>query len=295
MMSTLRSLRSEENVQSAEKWLPSEQFSNTSSVDWFSRKNDENFKTVKSLFGHKFSNQDLEVADRSFNDYANVESEFGERDDYKAIPFQVSEQTAPNIANNQVHFHSTLFSPQSASNGPKPFYIASAPTASSYSNGATNFVSSPLSYSTIFQSSQAPSQNLETFDSYLPPAPSPSPLVNNVTSIELNTRHRLYLQPGKCSNSIEVGRLRDLEIKSTIKYGSDTQKAVCVLMLYAVNENNKLAISMQSAEETISAELTTENWLESNIKIYALHGGTIMPISIELVHAFLFYPISSYR
>lgn len=303
----------------AENWIPSDEFSNTSSINWFARKRDEDLKTTKTSFARNFQDDDATTIDRAFNDYVNYNNEFNDRDDYKAIPFQIPAELISasggggggSTGNNNAaaHFHSTIFQQQQQqpqSNLAKPFYPAAAQTSPplSYSPNAAAAVaissliphaqSSPSApfASNIYQPYQAPSQNLENFD-YLPPAPyPPSRFVDNATNIELNTRHLLYLQPGKCSNSIEVGRLRDLEIKSTVKSGTpDNQKAVCVLMLYSANENNKLAISMQSTVETASAELATENWLERNIKVYSLQGGTIARTPTELVdHTFPLLP-----
>lgn len=265
-----------------ENWIPSDQFSNSTSINWFSRKIDQDVKNIKSTYGRNFQDADLETVNRAFNEFNNYNNEFDEKDDYKAIPFQVNDQAvSPNAVNAPFHLHTTLFPQHSSSNIPKPFYTAAQ--ASSYPNAGAAFVSQPLSYTTTYQSFQAPSQNLENFDSYLPPSSHHSQFTDNTTNVELNTRHLLYLQPGKCSNSIEIGRIRDLEIKSTFKYGNDNQKAVCILMLYAVNENNKLAISMQSVQETPSAELATESWLQRNVKIYSLQAGTVAQTPIELV------------
>ncbi|XP_065214160.1 uncharacterized protein pyd3 isoform X2 [Planococcus citri] len=298
--------------EATDNWIPSDEFANTSSINWFMRKhNDDDAKGTKSLFARNFQDDDATTIDRAFNDYVAYtnNNEFGERDDFKAIPFQLPSHLIPSsnsiggnsvgnsIGNGEaVHFHSTLFPSQQSqpqSNLAKPFFPAapaplpqtpSAPVVSSLiSHPQVQPPSASYSTNIYQQPYQTPSQNLENFD-YLPPAPypSPSPFTNNGTSVELNTRHLLYLQPGKCSNSIEVGRLRDLEIRSAVKTNvPDSQKAICVLMLYSANENNKLAISMQSVVETASAELSTESWLERNVKVYSLQGGTISRTSTD--------------
>lgn len=93
--------------------------------------------------------------------------------------------------------------------------------------------------------------------------------------LEINTENRLFLQPGKCSNSIQVGRTRDVEVRTALKAG--TQKGVCVLMLYTPNQLNKLAISLQAVQGTTNV-IPTGTWLETNVKVYAIQAGDIQPI-----------------
>lgn len=115
------------------------------------------------------------------------------------------------------------------------------------------------------------SQSIETFESF-----QPVDLLSN-NSLEINSPSTMFIQAGKCSNSVEVGRTRDVEIRTTIKYGSETSKGVCVLMLYASSEINKLAISLQAVQGTTNV-LPKGTWLETNVKMYAVSAGGMQPI-----------------
>lgn len=137
-----------------------------------------------------------------------------------------------------------------------------------------------------------PSSYLPPSPSYLPPPPSsqylPSPPLdvfnpylydqdqsqNASNVLGLSTKKHLYVQPGQCSNSIQVQRARNLEVQTSLTYGTDVRQGVCVIMLYGANEYNKLALTMQFANNSTSV-VPSDTWLETNLKVYAVQTGEI--------------------
>lgn len=244
-------------------WIPSA-FAN-SSLAWLSL--------------HNTSSAAAEVpSGRAFQDSrADTSFDYG---DYKAVPIFDTDSSPPGSFQTIIR---TPPGPTSfASSGPQPSGLTGASVLQSFSH--QQYPPSSGYHYPVPQYKPPSSQ-------YLPPAPpqlheSPpeeyyphiQPLVNGTSGqLQLNSASRLFVQPGKCSNSIEVGRTRDVEVRTALKYGSNAQKGICVLMLYTPSQFNKLAISLQAVQGTTNF-IPTGTWLETNVKVYALLFGDILPI-----------------
>ncbi len=271
-------------------WSPSSIVFANSSVAWYPpRKDEPNFRT-KSLSPRAFTLDTGENNNNNNNHLDGIDRAFefngiSDREDFKAVPISGLSDTQTNPSSSSGHFHtvikpaaSQVFAPQSSYSAPQqqPQTSYGAPQQqqsyypSSYYGAPSNSYLPPSTSQTL---------HIETLDSY-------QPVYNtNATAaqLELNTKSQLFIQPGKCSNSIEVGRVRDVEVRTAFKYGTDIQKGVCVLMLYAANELNKLAIALQPVQGTTNI-VPTGSWLETNVKIYALQAGEIQPIITTLVN-----------
>lgn len=260
---------------SQNEWIPSDILRNSSSITWLPREDSNNLQT--KLSPRSFSDNHLDNVDRAF-DY----NEFNERNELKAVPFLSNSQTIPPSAGQvSANFQTNVKGPSlSTASSYFPLHQGlSYPAAQAQVPSQSYGVPS----SQVYQSGYyypAPqylpsSSNIENFETF-----TPNSFTNQSLDLEVNSKNLLFVQPGKCSNSIEVGRVRDVEIKTAIKYSTETQKGICVLMLYASNELNKLAISLQTVQGTTNV-VPTGSWLETNVKIYALQGGNIMPIFLR--------------
>lgn len=121
-----------------------------------------------------------------------------------------------------------------------------------------------------------PSQNFNTFDygSLYPPGNSTGGLVTN-------TKNQFIVQPNMCSNSIQVVRSSDVEILTS--YNNSNQTYVCIIMLYGVNEYNRLAVSVepkQIQQQAINGT-STDSWLQTNVKMYSVQGENITLIDTK--------------
>ncbi|KAK7574510.1 hypothetical protein V9T40_011701 [Parthenolecanium corni] len=293
----------ESSVQSdLDGWIPNAAAFDNSSIAWppLQRNASSHVTTVKSKaqFGRAFHDNRIDTS---------ATFDF-DGDHYKAsaLPFDANGGSPATPAPESVHFH-TLLKPApfghaltSGSGAASPFGVTASSVLHSYQQHLQSAGSADGGY-------HYPAPQ------YLPPPPSsqylPAPPVHSIeiasehrepehyyyihqqqqqqvhpsvengtgSHLETNTENRLFVQPGKCSNSIQVGRTRDVEVRTALKSGPIAQKGVCVLMLYAPNQLNKLAISLQAVPGTTNA-IPTGTWLETNIKVYSLQAGDIQPI-----------------
>ncbi|XKL65149.1 hypothetical protein PGB90_005235 [Kerria lacca] len=241
------------NEKNETDWTSSSVFNNISSLVWFSGKEAAH---VKLGSPRSFDNNRLDDHSYEFNELIN-------KDDYKAIPFSIS---------NQYPTSSSSISITNVKPPLQQFYgIPSTYSSASISTYPQNGYYYP---GIQYLPPSSPPQNFEDFGQYQSP--------QSFSNSEINPKNVLFVQPSKCSNSIQVIRMRDVEVTNTYKYGTNTQKGICVLMLYAANETNELAVSLQPAQDTTNI-IPMGNWLETNVKIYAIQMGAIVPLNTKLV------------
>lgn len=284
-----------------DEWIPNAAAFDNSSIVWslplLSRQNVSGVPaTVKSKmqFGRTF--HDSRLDNGAAFDFDN--------DNYKTAVLPFDPNGSPAIpAPGSVHFHTFLKPPPvgsasaSSSSSGLPFGVTTTNVLHSYqqnlhsdSSGESDYHYPAPQYLPSLPSSQylpaPPVHNIEVASEHHGPEhyyyyqqQHRHPSTQNSTShqLELNSPNRLFVQPGKCSNSVEVGRVRDVQVRTALRSGTDAQKGVCVLMLYTPNQLNKLAISLQAVHGTTNF-IPTGTWLETNVKVYALQAGDIQPI-----------------
>lgn len=250
-------------------WMSNDKFKNTSFSKWTSNKDTSKAKfATKSLFLRNL--QDTKIKHPSFSNYAL--DELNKQNNYKAIPLEIERIQSFRFNEHPVHRSTVFSSPFPNINKPVPNNAQATLFSHSHVKQETYNLPSSYKAATDFHTD---TQNLGN-SNYLHAQSKPILYVDNFVNPEANTRHILYLQHGKCSNSVEISRIRDIQIKSSLKYGLHNQEAVCVLMLYTTSENNKLAVSLQPTGESISSNITnTVNWLEESVKVFPLYEGKI--------------------
>lgn len=292
-----------------DEWIPNAAAFDNSSIVWplplVTRQNISNFPAAtnsKMQFGRAFH-------DGPLDDGASFDFD---SDNYKAVALPLNPNSPPAIpAPGSVHFH-TLQKPASIGSGSAsssssslPFGLTTTNILHSYQQSGYSDINGENGYHYPAPQYLPPLPPAQ----YLPPPPAqylPPPLSHNIEivsehhgpehyyhyqqqhkhpftenntshQLEFNSANRLFIQPGKCSNSVEVGRVRDVQVRTALRSGTDATKGICVLMLYTPNQLNKLAISLQAVRGTTNI-IPTGTWLETNVKVYALQAGDIQPI-----------------
>lgn len=251
-------------------WIPSTIFANYSQVKYPV----QNVSTtkIKSPAGRAY--QDNRIDSVGF-DYPSDDPFIPP--DSSGVPFIPADSSASS-------YFPAQYKPGSASS-----YISSS--SGSYSYPSSGYTYSGSSYLPPSPSYSAPSPSYSAPSSYFPPPSSSSQYIptfdvsntylygpdqsqNTSNNLVSSVKKHLYVQPGQCSNSVQVQRVKDIEVQTSLTFGTTVKQGVCVLMLYGANEYNKLALSLYFPN-TSTGVIPSDTWLENNLQVYTVQTGLI--------------------